>query len=343
MMKNIYYILLMSVLIFGCQKQTSPQMSNTSGSYIFFETEIAGTKANLIEDNLPNISYTSFNVFGYRSDNVTPIFNMYKEGANSSFDNVAVLYRNDIKSDFSCDEMALWHNGEHTFYGYYYGASHNPRNPNYSKDIITGINKLPARPFIEYKQPETLDGMIDLMTATKTANASGGPVILTFDHRLFALDIIVKNSQSATPLKIIAASVEFYNILSSATIYFDGGMTGNTYGNLEHTYNIAEGTEIKNTDPLNLNDIHDKGSDSFLLLPCPSLKATIILTIVDSWNEVQELTIDRSANGEDITPEGGFLAGHKYELTINKTDKGIEFGYNIVPWDDEVSVGMEFN
>ena len=334
-MRKFYIISFLIVFASACQTH-NPDASVQelpSGRYIFIDAEVAGTKADNRLNQLPGQGNTSFCVFGFRPDNTTPIFDMYSQGVNSAFDNVAVMYRNGLNRPFMYDGLALWHGGEHKFYGFYY--AHRNKD-DYKYDLISDMSASPD-PYITYNQPSTIEGMIDIMTASKSANPSDGPVVLSFDHRLFALDVIVRNDQVvSTPLKITSAKIEFFNIASEADFYFNGNVVHRGNISPTHTYDVTD-QNINRGRTFNLND-----DTSFLLIPCTSLKIRITIDIIDEWGLSKEIVIDRSTDEQALRPDGGFVAGNIYELTIAKKNGEIEFEYEVQDWYTK-DVNMDFN
>lgn len=302
------------------------------------------TKGNIVDGEfLPGATGTDFGVFGFRPDGA-PIFDRYSGGTNSTFDNIARQYRTAFNSSFKYDLKALWHNGAHTFYAYYPYDS--------GKNMITaaGVDSQ-SRPYIEYTQPTTLETMADVMTGSLVATSSDrsqdkGELWLPFRHRLFALSVILNNKQtdSGQSLKIKAADITLYNIASAAYLYYENVLTGtlspdlqvNTYTTLSQSLLDAE-WELGVSASLDFNSVN-----SFLLIPCESLKAKVTLTLVDSWGEEGVFEVDCSTSEGALAPAGGFKAGYKYVLTINKTDKSLTFECTREDWTSK-DVDMEFN
>lgn len=335
-MKKIYYILLfIASMTSGCVKyQLSTSDRNLiPGSYIFFDVDVVETKGNLVEgDRLPGAAFTDFGVFGFRPGG-THIFDMYDA-------NVARVYRPATSTDanpepFVYDELVLWAAGDHDFYGYY------PYDSPKGTTGITNITIDADEPYLTYVQPTTVEAMVDVMTATETAAASGGEVIMTFNHRLFALDVILQNKQTESKQKITvkSATVYFSNVHTKATMYWGGTTetsTAATFGqNLITTPVEIAGPAGSTPVSYNLN-----GDNSFLLLPCTSLRTQMTLKIVNAWGEEKDIQIPYAT----YTTEGGFQAGHRYQFIISKTDIGVTFELASLPgWDVNPDIPIEFN
>jgi hypothetical protein len=308
-----------------------------SGQYIFFDADVLETKG-LLEDGpgLPTAAGTDFGVFGYRPSG-EPIFTTYTD-----MQNVARVYRATDAAAFSYTDLALWHHGAHDFYAFY----------PYDKAIVTeaGVDNN-QKPYIKYTQPQTLDSMYDLMTAKaeNVESSTSTTVNLTFDHRLFALDVLIKNSQTSSmmPLTVTNASVTFANVKSSATLFFDGSANNETgtIATLTHTYltdashYIAAPSDANTPVTSNLND-----GNSFLFLPVAQLQFAVNITVINAWGETVSFRIPEDSGYETLAPAGGFAAGTKYQLTVNKTDLGVDFNLNISSeWISSDRIDIEFN
>lgn len=350
-MKRIYYILPIIAIICCCDRHESldPEVDSPR-SYIFFDTKVVQTKAseNLITA-LPVSTGTAFYIFGYRSDNTTHIFDAYSEGDNSPFNNVGVVYRSARNSPFKYDRLVLWGGGDHTFYAFHDGTEKENRYTSFEYGAITGVSDEQAKKaYVSYVQPRELTQMKDILTATTTASSPGSSVMLAFNHRLFALDVVLCNGQiiSKKAMTIKDAKVEISNIPVRANIMFDG-----SYEVSEEKCTISydftdEGFEIKapGGSPREHN-LNEENADeySFLFIPCNSLQVRFECTIVDSWE--QEVTIVYPETGyASIFPEDekGFLPGKRYELRIVKSDRDLEATCEVVGW-IEKTVDMEFN
>ena len=351
-MKRITNILLLTVtlLMTGCGGHygiDDPNPEVLEGSYIFFDAGVTATKGTLISGTtLPQKTGTSFGVFGFRP-NGDDVFIEYKAGENSSFDNVAKMYRQVYGGDFIYNCLALWHPDPepHNFYAYY------PYEDN--RSIITEVGSDDQYgPYINYVQPTSLDAMADVVTAhTESTRTSDGVVNLSFDHRLFAFAVKVTNlqTQSTKDIVIKAASIEFQanTIPSSAHLYFEDtdqdGILDKATGNmmassLNHIYEVND-TGVKAGKDYDLNS-----GNFFLFVPCPSLSVKISLTLVGAWGDEVTFTIpeqDEDTISDEyysLVPLGGagFQPGLKYFFNIKKSDKSIEFTLENadLPWNE---------
>lgn len=398
-MKNIYYILLLAfaALLAGCERHSVDTGEDVyPDTYIFLDAKVVKTKATLYdEETLPKGKNTSFGVFGVREDGQTPVFDNYTADENSPFDDVAILYRperpsgvglNAVPADFIYDYLALWDGGENSFYAYYINGNeyHRKFNATELSDFCTstrkvisdvGVRRTSSKVYMEYNQPNTLETMVDVMTA-KTTTPQCDVVGLDFEHRLFAIDVVVRNYQikdDKNPAKAFTFSnpTITFRVPNGGDLYFDdeNSNTLNTDSlDVTYTFTPAEGTSFTIEAPsgskerdFNLNRTIETNSagrpvdNPFLFLPCESLRVLdFSLTFDNSWG-----VSSTTHNSWKIAPEGGFKPGHRYQFIIKKNHFGSEFEFvpqiavleydengNIVSdgnWNDKDDVDHTFN
>jgi len=364
-MKKIYYIFLITVaLLSGCGKHSAfpgGDEGSLSDSYIFFDADVVSTKGTLISGiTLPSeVEKSRFGVFGYREDG-SQIFNMYYGSPAtgqlaSAFDNVAVMYRQAAGGAFYYDALTLWTKGRHSFYAYFPYTD----SPSEVLPAISVASSATSRPSLTYVQPTELDKMTDILTAATlnklSTDADAQPVQLKFEHRLFAFDVILKNLQSASArgLRVKSASVEFTDVISGATLYFEDGADVDLYADLSlgaathapftHTFLTAEAPTLEIPAPAagqQSVEHNFNATSSFLFLPCPSLKVKFTMTFINAWDEVCEYVTDVLA----IAPEGGLLPGHKYDLVIRMLDNGMDLTFTpeIKEWESFEDIQIKF-
>lgn len=366
-MKNIYYIFLLAfaALLAGCERHSVESTDEVyPGAYIFLDAKVVKTKATLYnEETLPNNKNTSFGVFGVREDGQTPVFDNYTADENSPFDDVAILYRperpsggglNAVPADFIYDYLALWDSGENSFYAYYINGSkyHSEFDETEfngfctsTRNVISdvGVRRTSSKVYMEYKQPNTLETMVDVMTA-KTTTTQCDVVGLDFEHRLFAIDVVVRNYQikdDKNPAKAFTFSnpTITFRVPNGGDLYFDdeNSNTLNTDSlDVTYTFTPAEGTSFTIEAPsgskerdFNLNRTIETNSvgrpvdNPFLFLPCESLRVLdFSLTFDNSWG-----VSSTTHNSWKIAPEGGFKPGHQYQFIIKKNHFGSEFEF----------------
>ena len=354
-MKRILYITLAAVafMLSACSERPidpTPQMPGSSGSYIFFEPEVlerVETRTSMLEGtSLPSASGTSFGVFGYA-------------GSTVLFDD-KMIYRSEDGGLFTYDGLVNWVDGvtPHDFYAYY----------PYDLTASVGDNNIP---YIPYTQSTDRNSMVDILTATTGSITKKSIVDLKFYHRLWAMDITVKNNRKITdkvyvphedPKKdgsyvdtgndvtIKSIKVEFDGIPASGNIYMDGSVV---LGEMLEPFSysvVYDNPDDTSDEPLILttadgqNSITVTGQDSFLFLPCGSFNYRITLECVSTWGV--EYTAHHPATyteDEDgirqwdwATAKGpgasGFKAGNRYTLDIVKSDYNVTFDWVETNW-----------
>lgn len=328
-MRRAINIILSLVIVFTCactkvDNGSVPPVSESDFPYIFFDAMVAQTKSNLLTgSSLPTAEKTSFGVYG-------------NDGTKLVFENVK-MYRPDAGASFIYDELVLWEDNTYDFYAYY---PYNDSNSNSNVEVVLGDDS--PVPYISYTQPTSLDKMVDVMTASAIGKTpSSNPVPLTFNHRLFALDVVLVNAQKSddntdntdNTLNISKVELKLSNLISSAKLYFDGTISpvGTEYNYSEYSYDNQNNIEIKSGD--NAYDINGEGS--FLLLPCESFYFSITIEGTDEWGSFTYSTEKK------VTCDGGFLAGKQYQLSITKK---AENGFIVklpVKWEDG-EIGFTF-
>lgn len=331
-MKRSIHIILSLVLMSLCactgiDTGVRPDMPDPRYPYIFFDAEVAsGTKSNLVEgDALPSDAGTSFGVFGYR------------EGESVFEPEVVMNYRPSDGAAFIYDNLATWMpEVSHEFYAYY----------PYETAAITaaGLTMDDSKPYVKYVQPETLEDMVDVMTAS--SNASASPVLLNFQHRLFSLDVVIKDGQISDDayLELSEASVVFTDVVSEAELYYDGNhaVIGDESGYVaaENVFDPAVTVE-PGGEGLIIN-----GDHSFLFLPCDELTMVCLLNGNDEWGELGDWALGEDnpglvVNQKIAAPAGGFKAGQKYVVVITKTDAD-GFVAQVGEWADGGNINFTF-
>jgi hypothetical protein len=177
--------------------------------------------------------------------------------------------------------------------------------------------------------------MQEVLTASaSTKKTSNLTVPLEFHHRLWALDVVVKNSQTtgvdadnnvtSTPtITVTGIDVTVKNFPTSASIYLNGtdlvltrGSDDNLLLNNSNVYSL----------PIPDGSVIAKGSDetygSLLFLPVPANIFTYQITVkyLDSTGKSAEFT------STEKTSSIAFEAGKKYTLTVNKTNDQFVMG-----------------
>jgi hypothetical protein len=361
-MRKLLHILIAfaAISIVACTKhipESIPQYPDTPRSYIFFEPSVYETvesKAALVSgDKLPADAGTAFGILGYYGS--TSLF------ASAYTDGIAKVYRPEGSSDeqrlpFVYDNLVFWYDQttQHHFYAFY------PYSNNANGTPLT-INPNSGKPYIVYTQPTSNNAaMVDLMTASKSTSQCN-EVELVFDHRLWALDVVITNAQTeglnssdqviTTPtITIKNVSVTVENFPTGARIYLDKeykeaeistpGIVLNTEKTSQaSTYTIN--AESSGDVLANSGTTASKRYGSFLYLPVSAkvFKYSLSITYLDSRGVQETFT-----TGAAKVLDKAFDAGKKYTLTVTKTNDTFVVG-TLSPsaWTDHPDINHEFN
>jgi hypothetical protein len=294
-------------------------------------------------------------------------------GSNAIFtgytDGIAEVYRNGegAEAPFSYSSLAAWANStsSHSFYAFY------------PYTLLNKVGVSGQMPYIAYTQPIDQSEMTDILTAS-LSTAKRPIVTLTFQHRLWALDLTIANTRTVKEkiynpetgsyvqydpvLKVKSVKLELDQLPKSGNINLDGSLdlpdltvAANTLG-LVKTYEDIDKV-LASGDKFTLN-----GSDSFLFLPCGSFRYRLTV-------ELENVPLGLSytchhppipdSNGQTqwdwATAQGpgsaGFAAGRRYTLDIVRPNgEDIELKWIAADWGqwngnewEEVEVPHEFN
>lgn len=351
MIKRILYIALgaaVSILTACTESPIDPtlQVSGSSRSYIFFEPSVVNiveTKTEMLQvKTLPKDGGTAFGVFGYA-------------GTDQLFDNERV-FRSTDDALFSYVDLVAWKDDStvHDFYAYYpYDIA---EKPNIGATVSKNTDGLP---YITYTQPTDQQYMVDILTAT-LSTAKRPVVTLEFNHRLWALDITVKNNRTSDDMvydpsdgkndiskghdvKLKKLKFEIKDIPASGTLYMDGSIevSDQTISfSEEYTPNIT-------IEPSKMFTVN--GQNSFLLLPCESLGFRVTAEFENTWGLtytahypttylVDETTGEPALDANDQiqweweTVNKSFAAGNRYTIEINKSDYEVTYKWVQADW-----------
>ena len=326
-MKKITYILLAlaTFIASSCSKQglegPVPIGPESPKSYIFFEAsvlDVAKTKAvELIEGTtLPKTE--DFGVIGYYEDN-TQIFNNLIAKVEWNASNGVYEYQN----------PAPWMGSTHTFHALY------PYN------LITKVGVSNYTPHIKYTQPTSESSMKDILGAYKqvTNSSAFAPVLLQFEHLLWAFYLNITNSQttegtvtgsisspSLTIRKVILSLSEFP---TEASLKLDKDFTvvAEKTGTLNYTlYSNETGEQIA------ANQSKTYGPLLFIPVTGLNYQITIEYTTASGVNTM----IYPSEGQYKTVSTTAFEHGKSYTLTVNKTNDKFFVGkmFNEGPWDN---------
>lgn len=353
-MKRIHYIVLVAILtVFsGCSElviDPTQQVPDMSRSYIFFNplvNETIDSKATLvIGDKLPYDKDTAFGVLGYYNN--TSLFG----SAYSETNGIARVYRPDNNQLFQYDNLIFWLHptATHDFYAFY---------PYQINGAIPTINSSNA---IVYNQPSANDAtMVDLMTA-KNSTGKSTEVDLTFAHRLWALDVVITNSQTQgldgstagniitnPSLYIKSVKVHVDDFPTGGTIPLDGSISTPNTATADYSYTVftsADGQEIKSSSATTDQTLYSKRYGSLLFIQGAALKYRLEITYVDSRGADKGTNTfyfpsQTSCQTSNVT----FAEGKKYTLTVNKTNDTFVVGtLSPTDWTDHPQIDHEFN
>ena len=358
--KNTIIIAALSVLLAACTMNPiepvspTPQGPEVLRSYIFFEPEIVNSVVKksdplYYEEVLPGDANTAFGALGYYNGN--SLFTEYENG-------IANVYRPEEDAPFEYDNLAAWQHltNKHQFYGFY------------PYSLLNTVTENDGDPFITYSLPE-VNNMLDILIAY-VQTSKQNPVVLSFGHALWALDVEVKITQENNPynpdgtaalapsLTIKKVVLYMKNIPSSGKLYLDGDSDVNfnesgapicsdkVYTLFEAStgtpaitipYTDAEGTPINSVtfDPLLFFPTDVQIDDTHM-------QYRLELTLANSWGE--EYTFQNPTSGYKNFGVTTFDAGKRYKLSVNKTDDPeFNIGFSIQGWGEPVRVDHTFN
>ena len=350
-----------SVLLAACTMNPiepvapAPQDPDVLRSYIFFETEVVNSVVKksdplFYEEDLPDAANTAFGALGYY--NGASLFTGYDNG-------IARVYRPEAGGLFTYDNLAAWQHltHKHQFYGFY------------PYSLLNSVNENDGDPYITYTLPE-VDEMQDILIASAEISKQN-PVVLSFGHALWALDVEVKITQKDNPynpngsaalapsLTIKKVVLGLKNLPAEGKLYLDGDSEVNVNNGapvcsdklytlfeastattaIKIPYTDAEGTSINSVtfDPLLFFPTAVQVDDTH------KLQYYLELTLANSWGK--EYSFRSPASGyKTFNSVTAFEAGKRYKLSVNKgNDPDFTLGFNIQDWDEAPRVDHTFN
>lgn len=329
-MKRTAYILLAlaALLAAACSKPTpdgpTPVGPDSPKSYIFFEAgvlDVAQTKASLITDtSLPAAAGTAFGVIGYYEDGQS-IFSSYSN-------NIAKVYRKEKNGEFQYDDLAPWMGIQHTFYAFYPYAGLNG-------SVSVGSDNVP---YISYTQPTVESSMADILGAYKqvTNTNAFSPVVMQFQHLLWAFNLTITNSQSVVEGAVADPAITIRRVTlalsgfpQSASLKLDSDYTvipGTTDNFSYDLYSNATGETIAAT--------KSKTYGPLLFIPVTGLNYQVIVEYTTASGVAGKMVYP--AEGQYKAVSTAFTHGKAYNLTVTKTNDKFFVGemFNEGPWED---------
>lgn len=317
-----------------------PQVPESSRSYIFFEPEVKevkATKAAILEGKqFPAAAGTDFGVIGYYGS--TTLFGEYENAK-------ARVYRKTEGSTFQYDKLVWWLNRDvnastrHSFFAFY------------PYSINPSVYPNNGQPYISYTLPETEAGMVDILTAY-TSTARVLPVRLEFQHRFWALDVEVVNSQTGdgysqpgvgtlTPpdLHIVSVKLTLAGIPYGGTLAIDGNLTSTVTSRTTQEYTLHASTATIVKVPTDNPETEEKENTAsfgpLLFLPTDvsydggTVGYKLDFTFKNHWGDEYTQSFDRSFKLAKFEP------GKRYKLTIVKNDTEASVGLTVTGWETQ--------
>ncbi len=312
------------VLLSGCAKNLDDnpnQELDQPGSYIFFDATVNETFVTKTSILTGTSLENPFGILGYHnSDDLFGITEVSPVGDGTfSYGSTLVPWKS---------------SEEHKFYAFHiHGIDYAT-----SKTQVVPNN---GNPYINYTQPADLNGMYDILTAY-TATKKVPLVPLTFEHRLFALDIEITNNQTQVQIdesnvvgssELQITSVKFYakGIPQTAQLFIASGNTPSD--SKDFTYTVSNtATQIAQDATTNFG--------TMLFLPCESFSYRVEIGYKEG-NYSYTYGYPSSVKTEYSTVNG-MKAGYRYCLTIKKTNDKFFVGLNPTDWTNE-DVDHTFN
>lgn len=351
MNRKLNIVFTAAILLFAaCTKHPinpTPQVPDSSHSYIFFEPEVMETVAtrntSTTTKHLSQISSTeAFGVLGYYGTT-----QLFKPNATST----GIAQVSPADGVYSYSPLETWRSkdGVHTFYAFFpYSSLVN------HVSLETAEGDYEGKPFVAYDIDDNVDVLVDELTTAK----GNGTVTFELAHALYALDVQVTNAQTTniyepdpdatTPrdpkLYITGAKLTLYNLKESGKIYLDGSVVADNTVTESKEYTLFEATtdvpriQIPHTTTDNANVYV---FDQILLLPVTNstFSYKLEMTFENAWNVAYPVTF------EGNVPDKTFEAGKRYKLAIKKND-GADFTISadlpVAAW-NQVTIPHTFN
>ena len=311
-MKSTIYTILTTALVIltGCSKHSvEPDQLR---SYIFFEPKVSEskvTKTSLLEGNTLPDNF-NFGVLGYHGEsNKTQLFE----------NNITKVYKNS-DGNFTYGNLVPWIDREnHYFYAFYiHGKSY--------ENSIADVKPNNGNPYISYSQPENMSDMYDILTAyTQTKKIPFVP--LSFQHRLWALDVKIKNSQteiktsdgtvlSDGSLSITSIKLCVSNIAKTVEINLAGGENIKASKDIE--YNVSSTT-------VSVDANYEDFFGTLLFVPGGEFKYRVEVGYVAGGKYTGSFSYPSSG----YATANNLVAGYRYNLKVEKLND--EFFVGLIP------------
>lgn len=303
----------------SCEKYgQDSNLDSDNPSYIFFDPKIKATVVSRVIETETFPKDAHIGVIGKYSNN--QIFTSYPN-------NIADVYESSSAGVFVYDKLAQWQGADaHDFYSFY----------PYSLNSSVSINSQDGMPYISYEQPTTVNGMVDILTATKTTKKCN-TVDFVFEHRLWWLN--VKIDSKIEKVKVKSVKLTLKNFYSSGTLKFDGTTDCNNEITNGISYTLHDGPEIEISSGKSYN------LKPMLFLPISvKEKLQFKLEIVFSNSDYVYTYPEQGLNGEEKFAKANivFNPGEKYTLSVEKKYAELYVNLEKIDW-STLDVNHEFN
>ena len=227
-------------------------------------------------------------------------------GGETPIKNAEFTAQTSAKSSNFTGTMFWGADGNHDFYAYY------PRNPEFTGErTVVPVSLASAQSQSEGGNSAHI-GALDYMVATPLTVASGGAVSLTFNHVFVMIEFQITGSDSGSLSAVRLSGDDSDNPLACAgtiDLTQSAPAPGSPYSITRTSTSKYVTVTLGTAAPLSLETAT---SVCMMILPgAQSENLQIALKIGDTWKEMSK-----------TQPEGGFVRGKKYLVTLNTAYAG---------------------
>ncbi|MFA5741215.1 MAG: FISUMP domain-containing protein [Bacteroidales bacterium] len=227
-------------------------------------------------------------------------------GGETPIKNAEFTAQTSAKSSNFTGTMFWGADGNHDFYAYY------PRNPEFTGErTVVPVSLASAQSQSEGGNSAHI-GALDYMVATPLTVASGGAVSLTFNHVFVMIEFQITGSDSGSLSAVRLSGDDSDNPLACAgtiDLTQSAPAPGSPYSITRTSTSKYVTVTLGTAAPLSLETAT---SVYMMILPgAQSENLQIALKIGDTWKEMSK-----------TQPEGGFVRGKKYLVTLNTAYAG---------------------
>ena len=222
-------------------------------------------------------------------------------GGETPIKNAEFTAQTSAKSSNFTGTMFWGADGNHDFYAYY------PRNPGFSGERTAVPISLASAQSQSEGGNSAHVGALDYMVATPLTIARGGAVTLTFNHVFAMIEFQIKGSGNLKQVSINGADPLAY--AGTIDLTQSAPAPGSPYSITRTSTSKYVTVTLGTAAPLSLETAT---SVYMMILPgAQSENLQIALKIGDTWKEMSK-----------TQPEGGFVRGKKYLVTLNTAYAG---------------------